>query len=318
MQDTAGPDGDDNDKGKSATNNSAESEAKSDPAVSASASDHEAGTVRLIMYDFDQTITCLHLYRELHGGQCPALNKFSDSKLLDVFGGQSRLRQLQAHFQHLASHHIDVAIVSFGWTDVIKQALTRVNLYRFFKHPNEMIIGRDHKDMVKFNKSKAKIIESLMQKKNLKFDQALFVEDSLSNVQQCQSKSLCKTVHISNRDGMTLEQMHTIEKGIYVYSEQELLALKQSSSLSNSLSANHGNENGNGNGKTHKKNASSLAKYRITKVPDWFDKQFQKEATPVIEIEDESGTFPDTDAVTNKSNESEVKIASKFTFGDFA
>ncbi len=43
--------------------------------------------MKLVIYDFDQTITCDHLYYELDGGQEDELKKMSDDKLFDVFGG---------------------------------------------------------------------------------------------------------------------------------------------------------------------------------------------------------------------------------------
>eukprot|EP00486_Rosalina_sp_Unknown_P002999 CAMPEP_0201569464 /NCGR_PEP_ID=MMETSP0190_2-20130828/11146_1 /ASSEMBLY_ACC=CAM_ASM_000263 /TAXON_ID=37353 /ORGANISM="Rosalina sp." /LENGTH=88 /DNA_ID=CAMNT_0047991785 /DNA_START=18 /DNA_END=280 /DNA_ORIENTATION=+ len=56
-------------------------------------------SVKLVVYDFDQTITSSHLYYELSGsavsddskGQTDALSQMKDDELLSIFGGQDRL-----------------------------------------------------------------------------------------------------------------------------------------------------------------------------------------------------------------------------------
>ena len=127
------------------------------------------GTVKLILYDFDQTITCLHLYRELHGGQLMALSKLSNKSLINIYGGEQRINILNNHFKYLTDNHIEIGIISFGYTSVIRKALQRVNLDSYFQ--DKIIIGRDSKEIIHFNKNKGKVINTLMQKRNLKHDQ---------------------------------------------------------------------------------------------------------------------------------------------------
>lgn len=127
------------------------------------------GTVKLILYDFDQTITCLHLYRELHGGQLMALSKLSNKSLINIYGGQQRINILNNHFKYLTDNHIEIGIISFGYTSVIRKALQRVNLDSYFQ--DKIIIGRDSKEIIHFNKNKGKVINTLMEKRDLKHDQ---------------------------------------------------------------------------------------------------------------------------------------------------
>lgn len=131
------------------------------------------GTIKLIIYDFDQTITCCHLYRELHGGKLNALSKLSDIKLINIYGGQDRIDILNKHFKFLSNHHIEIGIISFGWTNVIKHALKRVKLDIYFK--NKVIIGRDSKEIITYNKNKGKVVNNLMQKRNLKYNQVKYI-----------------------------------------------------------------------------------------------------------------------------------------------
>ena len=126
-------------------------------------------TIRLVIYDFDQTITTKQLYRELRGGRLESLAKLSDDKLVSLCGGQQRIAFLNHHFKSLCRAQIEIGIVSFGWSEVIARALERVHLLQYFKE--NVIIGRDSKELVRFNKHKGKVIELLMKRRKLEYDQ---------------------------------------------------------------------------------------------------------------------------------------------------
>eukprot|EP01083_Nonionella_stella_P164774 546430_1 len=152
--------------------------AQPNPLKSKSADD---GTqIRFIVYDFDQTITELHLYRQLHGGQLDALCKLSDDELIAIFGGKERIEKLNKHFKFVTDSDVEIGIVSFGWSTVIKKSLDRVQLGIYFE--NKVIIGRDSKEIIIMNRKKGKIIHNLMQQRQLNYDQVLFVDDALSNI----------------------------------------------------------------------------------------------------------------------------------------
>merc|ERR1712228_868078 len=55
--------------------------------------------IKLILYDFDQTITTVHLYKELKGKDIDL--DMSNERLIEIFGGNERLTKLQKHFQVL-------------------------------------------------------------------------------------------------------------------------------------------------------------------------------------------------------------------------
>ena len=57
------------------------------------------GQVQLVLFDFDQTITCSHLYRELKGGQSVSEKELSDEQLIAIFGGNQRIQCLTKHFK---------------------------------------------------------------------------------------------------------------------------------------------------------------------------------------------------------------------------
>ena len=123
--------------------------------------------IKLVIYDFDQTITRDHLYYELDGGQEDSLNKMSDDKLLKIFGGKERKERLNDHFKRITTNS-EIAIISFGWVNVIKIALERMGLNKYFE--NSIIIGKDSEEL-KTAGSKAKCIYRMKKKRNLKSDQ---------------------------------------------------------------------------------------------------------------------------------------------------
>eukprot|EP01084_Bolivina_argentea_P183576 316756_1 len=254
--------------------------------------DDNNNEVKLIIYDFDQTISKLHLYRELHGGKLNALSKISDDKLISIFGGNERITILDKHFKFLTNKYIETAVISFGWTQVIKKSLTRLNLAIYFE--KSVIIGRDSKEIIIVNKNKGKVVESLMEKRNLNYNEVLFVDDDLANIQP--AAKICKTLHIETRDGMTSEHISMIEKQIYLYNEDEIEC---------KINKNNENNEEKENKQRKKRSTSSLAKYKIKSVPKWFDDLNKiDDDTPVIEIKE-----------NNTSNhKQEVKISTKFTF----
>jgi len=239
--------------------------------------DENASKIKLVIYDFDQTITKDHLYYELDGGQEDSLNKMTDDKLLSVFGGNERKERLTQHFERISTS-CELAIISFGWVGVIKLALKRMNLDKYFE--NSIIIGKDSEEL-KTAGSKAKCIYRMKKDKKLKSDQVVFIDDDNQNIQKAMSYS--QTVLINPRSGMTFKHMKEIEEKCGVYPTEPLqMELTTPKTVQSQVTKNypsHDNED------KHKKQKSSLDKYKITNVPDWFDKLSNPVPdTPVIQI----------------------------------
>merc|ERR1712228_1104199 len=149
---------------------------------------------------------------ELDGGQEDALKKISDDKLLTVFGGTERTERLIEHFERLSSHNIELAIISFGWVGVIKNALKRIKMFKYFE--KSVIIGKDSEEL-KSAGSKAKCIYRMNKKRNLKSAQCIFIDDDKQNIQK--AMSYCQTMSISPRSGMSHHHMKQIEELCKVY-----------------------------------------------------------------------------------------------------
>lgn len=185
-------------------------------------------TVKLVVYDFDQTITASHLYYELSqsaisddsNGQTDALSQMKDKELLSIFGGQDRLEAVDKHFKKLKDNDIELAIISYGYVQVIKDALTRMNLFeKYFK--DSRIIGNDSIELQEngVNGNKSECIKRQFQENNqkLKPKQIIFVDDDKYNILEAEGDKeqgkdpICQTLEISPRQGMNNDHMAVIE-----------------------------------------------------------------------------------------------------------
>ena len=162
--------------------------------------------ISLILYDFDQTITSIHLYHELHGGEVDELNKISNERLIEIFGGLSRIESLNEHFKLLTSNNIKLGVLSFGFEAVIQTALQRMNLLDYFS----LIIGRDSYSLQQAGGNKANCIEQLAIKNSYNKSQIFFVDDDSINIASAMKKNIPSMV-IQPRKGMTQSHMKQIE-----------------------------------------------------------------------------------------------------------
>lgn len=164
-----------------------------------------------MLYDFDQTISKLHLFEELGGGQLPTLSNLTQEELLAIFGGEERVTALHNHFALLRGANIAVSIISMNYVAVIKSALDRIGgLGQFFGA--ESIIGRDSALMRRSRHNKGRAIAALMKQNCFSYDQALFVDDTKKNIRQAQG--ICSTLHVSTMSGMSEANMRSIESCI--------------------------------------------------------------------------------------------------------
>lgn len=163
--------------------------------------------IKLVVYDFDQTLSSVHLYHELQGKQEAALTKLSDERLLEIFGGTKRLERLSAHLSRV-SEKCELAIISFGYVGVIKAALTRMSLFKFFS--DSEIIGCDSDELSEAKGNKATCIKRMRKKRKITSKQVIFVDDDMSNI--VKAKSCCVTVAIQPRCGMSSAHMTSIEE----------------------------------------------------------------------------------------------------------
>jgi len=229
--------------------------------------------VKLVIYDFDQTITSLHLYNELKHRQEEELKKMSDDRLLEIFGGSDRIQRLREHFKRVTTE-CEVAIISFGWVNVIVDSLKRMKLYQYFEGAH--IIGRDSEELKTASAEKKECLCRMKKERKLKSDQIIFIDDSNHNISKTQS--YCRAILVDPAEGMSEDHMKEIEEKCNVY--PSLVEVSTPKTVEEEISKHYPK-----NSAESKENENPLAKYQIQEVPQWFDKLTNPETeTPVIQV----------------------------------
>lgn len=149
--------------------------------------------INTIIYDFDETISKLHMYSilsKLSGyskeQQLIGLNDHCNDECINkIFGGTDRINRLKQHFYQLTNNdnNINLAILSFGYKDVIIEALKRVNLLRYFDLEN--IAGREELHFNKRHHIKQHAIKSLFIKykyKDIPANNRMFIDNDEDNM----------------------------------------------------------------------------------------------------------------------------------------
>ena len=163
--------------------------------------------LRIVFYDFDQTIPVIHIFKETNGAG--DVSEKSDQFFVDAFGGEERIARLKKHFERLAQAEVRCFIVSYGHTAVIKESLTRVGLIDFFKEG--AVIGRDSEALKRFRGAKHKIISEEMGSGSISYEEAIFVDDSKDNIEKCVEAGTCRTLHVHERRGLTEKDLVFLE-----------------------------------------------------------------------------------------------------------
>ena len=162
---------------------------------------------RIVFYDFDQTLPVIHVFHETKGAD--DVSGKNDQFFVDAFGGEERIARLKKHFERLAQAEVQCIIVSYGYTAVIKESLTRVGLIDFFKEGT--IIGRDSEVLKRFRGAKHKVISEEMGSGNIGHEEAIFVDDSRENIEKCTEAGACRTLHVHERRGLTEKNLVFLE-----------------------------------------------------------------------------------------------------------
>jgi len=162
---------------------------------------------RIVFYDFDQTLPVIHVFHETKGAD--DVSGKNDQFFVDAFGGEERIARLKKHFERLAQAEVQCIIVSYGYTAVIKESLTRVGLIGFFIEGT--IIGRDSEALKRFRGAKHKVISEEMGSWNIGHKEAIFVDDSRENIEKCVEARTCRTLHVHERRGLTEKDLVFLE-----------------------------------------------------------------------------------------------------------
>ena len=174
----------------------------------------------LIAYDFDKTITSKHLYFALTSlgasdadEQLEEVGNMEQDDLIHIFGGMHRVQRLQTHFKLLSSTNTYIAIISFGFENVIKKALQRLDMLQYFNE--RLIIGNDTKILEDVYNNKALCLQRII-KENVteNKNRMLFVDDDINNISSVKDMNIAGTLWISERNGISDQQMKMIERRV--------------------------------------------------------------------------------------------------------
>jgi len=192
--------------------------------------------IKAVVFDFDQTISVIHFYSDLRAEhffrhrehqqlnqgyttdmQLRCLSEWSHEKVLHGFGGKERLQLLIDLLKDLRNAKVEIYILSFGIKEVIIKALERVDLLKYFDKNliwGEAEVKRFRSDTGIPSQPKQRMIQKLIrQKHNYSAGEVLFVDDDSKNLEQS-NKTVCKTIHVCERQGMTKKEIDEVRKHI--------------------------------------------------------------------------------------------------------
>mmetsp|Transcript_97938 Transcript_97938/g.255532 ORF Transcript_97938/g.255532 Transcript_97938/m.255532 type:complete len:424 (+) Transcript_97938:98-1369(+) len=203
--------------------------------------------LRLVVFDFDQTLSACHVYYALSGGDSGGLRvpppharsergQLARITELDVlpefakhggfataaFGGPQRVAALQALFDDLRAAGVECIVCSRGLVGPIRKCLDQVGLLGYFTQvfanaggvpdgtdydvtlPPGLPAGRDVHLLGRAENtgwgSKGRLVARCMRERNLQVEEAVFVDDTASEISNVQG--ICLTIHVQPAEGM--------------------------------------------------------------------------------------------------------------------
>ena len=169
-------------------------------------------TLKLLIYDFDETITYHNLWRQIDGD----FNKLNQMPKIHVtgtiFGGLDRTHRLHTHFQRILSskENIHLAIVSNNSKTCIIRAIHLAGLAMYFNYDDILL---------SYDGNKLPFIKQLANKYNCDLStEVLFIDNDSKNIDDC--KDYCQTFHVFSDhtlNGLSMDHMKEIEELLGVY-----------------------------------------------------------------------------------------------------
>jgi hypothetical protein len=170
--------------------------------------------LRLVMFDFDLTLTTEHLSR-LISRKGLGIEQLSQEELVRIFGGTERLQTLRCFLGRLCQDGVKLGIMSRGTTSTIKGALCRVDILQYF----DRIFGSDSADFENVQFQKVRLVRRIQANLNLSHDQVLYCDDDASSIEEeitlgngdrVTAAQICRTLGPSQglTNGLTGDLMH--------------------------------------------------------------------------------------------------------------
>lgn len=200
---------------------------------------------RLIVFDFDQTVSVCHVFKTLSGwmsgenlgiselGQMRRLAEidqdYPEGFAIACMGGQERIDQLDKMFATLTANKVELMVCSKGLVGPIRKILTEVNLINHFtqvyantgvdygESPYDVnvrekgLVPKKEQDEYMINGAYAMyggkefLMQALLEARGLKKEHGLLVEDDKMEIDK--ALRYCQTLHIDPPTGMTPAHM---------------------------------------------------------------------------------------------------------------
>jgi len=188
------------------------------------------------VFDFDQTISIVHMFHILFGQGCPseplqvaAIQDPSKVSTTDdpvafceaLLGGSARVERLRHVLETLHKSNVELMICTFGHCDAVRELFvtlkmdhlfTRIFGNGVFKKNTDKNVNGEREFCKKYPlppTSKMGVMAALRQELELSYDQTLFIDDDKNNILMCQG--VCRTMYIPKREGLTEEMLQALE-----------------------------------------------------------------------------------------------------------
>jgi hypothetical protein len=184
---------------------------------------------KLVVFDFDLTITCIHTFAEYPESRIEEIEKMTDYEFCNTFFGKDQTL-FHKVVSVLLSKKISIAIASFGYTNVIKTILAKY--FSIVGDPNYIndleIVGRDELTQINNNdfnelerygrirNGKNSYLNSFNEKHSLNYSDILLIDDDKKNIDKANNINV-KTYHIDNmfRQVAGIENDDFIKMGLF-------------------------------------------------------------------------------------------------------
>lgn len=162
---------------------------------------------KIHIYDFDKTITSNPLYYNNDESTVKQhINihqSFITKELHITFGGDERIELLRKYFRLLKTKGVELYIVSFNKSSLIKKSLDLLGISQYFTN----IYGIDNTVMGS-TVSKFGTIKKIVDKHQLSIYNYLFVDDDKNNIKEL--ATLVSTYYVNTGTGINIDHMLTI------------------------------------------------------------------------------------------------------------
>lgn len=184
---------------------------KRKPVENKSTPPNTSSKIKLVIYDFDQTLSCTHVWNATKGCRVDRLTEVPDAEFISYFESPERVTRLANHLKLLQRRGVKYRILSHGWEDVILgcfERLAKMELMQPGLIEQQDIVGREM--LREFQSSKQLCIRQWMDELGYAADEVIFVDDDPVNIHSVQSSMTCETYQVEGQ-GLTLEDLSLLE-----------------------------------------------------------------------------------------------------------